>query len=89
MNKGIESVPGIGTRDNFPAMLTPGEGVVDAKTNQKLVKALKEREEQQNFLNPTPQEVTVKLDLDADGLGKFIEAEIISNERLGATGRAF
>ncbi len=33
---GIDSVPGIGFGDSVPAMLTPGEGVVDAGTNKDL-----------------------------------------------------
>lgn len=33
---GIDSVPGIGTADNFPAMLSPGERVVPSETNRDL-----------------------------------------------------
>lgn len=33
---GIDSVPGTGSRDNFPAVLAPGERVVPTKTNQDL-----------------------------------------------------
>ena len=39
-NKGIDSVPGIGSRDSVPAMLTPGERVVPQKTNQDLTNFL-------------------------------------------------
>jgi len=35
-NKGTDSVPGIGSTDSVPAMLTPGERVVPQKTNQDL-----------------------------------------------------
>jgi len=35
---GIDSVPGIGNEDNFPAMLKPGERVVPTETNQDLKK---------------------------------------------------
>ena len=38
---GIDSVPGIGSKDNFPAMLMPGERVVPAETNQDLTNFLK------------------------------------------------
>lgn len=37
---GIDSVPGIGSRDNFPAVLAPGERVVPTKTNEDLTKFL-------------------------------------------------
>lgn len=33
---GIDSVPGVGNSDNFPALLTPGERVVPKNTNQDL-----------------------------------------------------
>lgn len=33
---GLDEVPGIGTQDQFPALLAPKEGVIDAKTNPKL-----------------------------------------------------
>jgi hypothetical protein len=33
---GIDEVPGIGTRDNFPAVLAPGERVVPRETNKDL-----------------------------------------------------
>jgi len=37
---GIDSVPGVGTADNFPAMLAPGERVVPSKTNEDLTNFL-------------------------------------------------
>jgi hypothetical protein len=40
LRTGIDSVPGVGTQDNFPAMLAPGERVVPSKTNQDLTKFL-------------------------------------------------
>lgn len=33
---GIDSVPGMGTKDNFPAMLAPGERVIPSDTNRDL-----------------------------------------------------
>lgn len=33
---GIDSVPGVGTKDNFPAILAPGERVVPRETNKDL-----------------------------------------------------
>ncbi len=38
--KGVDSIPGIGNQDNFPAMLAPGERVVPKKTNQDLTSFL-------------------------------------------------
>lgn len=40
---GIDSVPGIGSSDNFPAMLAPGERVVPAKTNEDLTAFLEKQ----------------------------------------------
>lgn len=37
---GIDSIPGVGTADQFPALLAPGERVVPAKTNQDLTQFL-------------------------------------------------
>lgn len=37
---GIDKVPGIGFKDNFPAVLQPGEAVVRTKANQKLERFL-------------------------------------------------
>ena len=39
-NKGTDSVPGIGSRDSVPALLTPGERVVPQKTNEDLTNFL-------------------------------------------------
>ena len=38
---GVEKLPGVGTKDNIPAMLAPGEGVIDAGTNKDLIDFLK------------------------------------------------
>jgi len=40
LKTGIDSVPGTGSRDNFPAVLAPGERVVPTKTNQDLTEFL-------------------------------------------------
>ncbi len=40
---GINSVPGVGTQDNFPAVLAPGERVVPAKSNQDLTAFLQDQ----------------------------------------------
>jgi hypothetical protein len=57
---GIDSVPGVGTKDNFPAVLAPGERVVPSETNKDLTEFLQsERNRQQpapvfnlNFYGP-------------------------------------
>lgn len=41
---GIDSVPGVGTQDNFPAVLAPRERVVPAETNRDLTEFLKNKE---------------------------------------------
>jgi hypothetical protein len=53
LRRGIDSVPGVGTQDNFPAMLAPGERVVPAKTNEDLTEFLSRmnnRETQQQIV---------------------------------------
>lgn len=40
---GIDSVPGTGSRDNFPAVLMPGERVVPTETNKDLTRYLAEQ----------------------------------------------
>lgn len=45
LNKGSDSVPGIGNTDSVPAMLTPGERVVPQKTNQDLTNYLKNQDQ--------------------------------------------
>jgi len=48
---GIDSVPGIGTKDNFPAILAPNERVVPAKTNTDLTQFLADNVGQTEALN--------------------------------------
>lgn len=43
---GIDSVPGIGSNDNFPAVLAPGERVVPTNTNADLTEFLKNQSSQ-------------------------------------------
>jgi hypothetical protein len=46
LQRGIDSVPGVGSRDNFPAILAPGERVVPAESNQDLTAFLQKANEQ-------------------------------------------
>lgn len=46
---GIDSVPGVGSRDNFPAVLAPGERVVPSETNQDLTAFLARQQENQGM----------------------------------------
>lgn len=48
---GIDSVPGVGSRDNFPAILAPGERVVPSETNKDLTAFL---EKAQDMQQPAP-----------------------------------
>ena len=50
---GIDRVPGVGTRDNFPAMLQPGERVVPSETNQDLTDFLSRQSNQPQQINVT------------------------------------
>lgn len=43
LQSGIDSVPGIGSRDNFPAVLAPGERVVPSDTNADLTNFLRQQ----------------------------------------------
>lgn len=54
---GIDSVPGIGSRDNFPAVLAPGERVVPKETNKDLKNFLK------NGGTNRPQKVEVTINI--------------------------
>jgi hypothetical protein len=46
--KGIDEVPGIGTQDNFPAVLAPGERVVPAKSNEDLTEFLQSQNDEKS-----------------------------------------
>ena len=51
---GIDSVPGVGSKDNFPAILAPGERVVPSETNKDLTEFLANKSsqpQQQNVFN--------------------------------------
>lgn len=48
LQRGIDSVPGIGNQDNFPAVLAPGERVVPSQTNQDLTEFLRKQSEAQS-----------------------------------------
>lgn len=50
---GIDEVPGIGARDNFPAILAPGERVVPTKTNEDLTEFLKGQGQAKAQINVT------------------------------------
>jgi hypothetical protein len=50
---GIDEVPGVGSRDNYPAVLAPGERVVPKKTNQDLKKFLNNQDGNGKTINLT------------------------------------
>lgn len=59
LKRGIDSVPGVGSGDSFPAVLAPGERVVPAETNKDLTQFLEGKSEQKqsnvfnlNFYGP-------------------------------------
>jgi hypothetical protein len=73
---GIDEVPGLGTRDSFPALLQPGERVVPTQTNEDL-KAFLALVKQGGF-----QGGSVKVELSLkDDLADFIEAKSLERRR--------
>lgn len=75
--KGIDSVPGIGDSDNFPAVLAPGERVVPKETNQDLTRFLENA-----GIGAGPQEVTVRIEFIGEA-AELIEAKILERQKLG------
>jgi hypothetical protein len=74
---GIDEVPGIGTRDNFPALLAPGERVVPRETNVDLKNFLEQMKiGQQQQGGPVAVEIRMN-----DNIMDFIEAQIIERRR--------
>jgi hypothetical protein len=80
---GIDEVPGIGSMDNFPAMLAPGERVVPTETNKDLKAFL----DAANSGGRGQQEVVVRLEMN-ENIMDMIEAKLIERRRYG-TGLGF
>lgn len=78
--KGIDSVPGIGSFDNFPAILAPGERVVPRETNKDLRSFLDSNKGMQ------AQGGTQRIELSLKGdLIEMIEARLIERIRNGTS----
>lgn len=84
LQQGITSVPGIGTQDNFPAVLAPQERVVTAEQNQDLTDFLVENQGQnailldiRDRLNNLENQVTVNIG------SKEIADELLDIQRSG------
>lgn len=75
-NRGIDSVPGIGSKDTVPAILTPGERVVPKETNKDLKRFL----EMQNDRGGEMQ-VNVNIGLNDNAID-IIEAALIERGNL-------
>lgn len=73
---GIDSVPGIGTRDNFPAILAPGERVVPASTNVDLKSFLADS----GGLRAVMEGISAKLDRLQNNTVVQIGERVIANE---------
>lgn len=58
LQTGIDSVPGTGTRDNFPALLAPGERVVPRRTNQDLTSFLSDQSSVTELLASIDSKIT-------------------------------
>jgi len=84
LRRGIDSVPGIGFQDNFPAILAPQERVVPRETNKELNRFLRD----QKPGSPTGQTQNVHVVLEMrDQLMDFIDARIVERERLSTKAR--
>lgn len=55
---GIDSVPGSGTRDNFPALLAPGERVVPRETNKDLTRFLEQQSRESELIQNVASQIT-------------------------------
>lgn len=85
LQSGIDSVPGVGTADNFPALLAPGERVVPTKTNQDLTQFLAAQRNASGgggtVINITVQEA---FGVDAETIGiKVVESINAASDRSG------
>lgn len=78
LNKGIDSVPGVGNTDTVPAMLTPGERVVDQGTNRDLKQYLANANSRGNGQMGGKLEVSFK-----DDIMNYIEVKLIERQRTG------
>ena len=79
---GMDSVPGIGTADNFPAVLAPGERVVPSDTNKDLKDFLSKFKESQSQSGGGHH--VIELSLKGD-LVKIVEAKIVKSQRLNTS----
>lgn len=78
---GIDAVPGIGSQDNFPAVLAPGERVVPQETNKDLKQFLSMALGKMgggDQAGPTRVEISIREDF-----MNFIEAKLVERMRLG------
>lgn len=85
LQSGIDSVPGVGTADNFPALLAPGERVVPTKTNQDLTKFLARERNSSGGGGPVIH-ITVQeaFGVDAETIGeKIVESINAASDRSG------
>lgn len=77
---GIDSVPGIGSEDNFPAILMPRERVITQEQNQDLTQFL--RDVRENGFGPASGgSFTVEISFKGDA-SEYIEAKLIEKTRL-------
>lgn len=77
---GIDEVPGVGSADNYPAMLAPGERVVPSKTNKDLKQFLDQQQAGEGGSGRMTVEIFLK-----EGLVEFIEAKILERQSLGTS----
>ena len=82
--KGIDKIPGIGTQDNIPIIVGPGEAVINRRGNEKLESFLDNQAgNTQGITGAGPSKIIIEFD--TDKLVDFVEAKL---EERGALGTA-
>lgn len=79
LQRGIDSVPGTGNRDNFPAVLAPGERVTPSETNKDLTEFLARANSGEGG---TGGKIEIEISL-KDELIEMIETKLVERSNLG------
>lgn len=82
LKTGLESVPGIGTADSFPAMLQPRERVITRKQNEDLTPLLSWLKDARNSQSTGNAGGVLEIRFTGDA-AELIEARLIERGRLG------
>lgn len=85
--RGVASIPGIGTLDKFPATLAPREAVIDAGTNRDLISFLQAQKTGATNIGGGVSG-TVRIEIDAGILAEAVRAEFRQEDFLNTTPEA-